>query len=131
MEDGQHGAIANRVQELVDVPGGGKRARLRLAVADHGCNDQVGIIEGGAACVGEHVTELAAFVDGTGRFRRTVAADASGEGELLEERQQSFFVFALFGVDLRISALQVDRTQDAGRAVTGAGQEDHVLVVAA
>ncbi len=129
VQDRQHRAVANRVEELVDVPGGRQRAGLGLAVADHGRHDQVGVVEGRAAGVREHVAEFAAFVDRARRFRRAVAADAAGERELLEELAQALFVLALVRVDLRVRAFQVDRAEHPGRAVPGPGQEDHVEVV--
>ncbi len=63
VQDRQHGAVADRVEELVAVPAGGQRAGLGLAVADDAGDDQVGIVERGAEGVRERVTELAAFVD--------------------------------------------------------------------
>jgi hypothetical protein len=53
-----------------------------------------------------------------------------GEGELLEELLQSGRVRALVRVDLGVRALQVRGTEHARRAVSGAGHEDHVEVVA-
>ena len=85
MEDGQHRAVARGVEELVDVPGGGERAGFGFAVADHGGDDEFGIVEGRAASVREDVAELSAFVDGAGGLGRAVAADSAGERELPEE----------------------------------------------
>jgi hypothetical protein len=45
VQDGQHRAVGDRVEELVAVPGGGQRAGLRLAVAHHAGGDQVGVVE--------------------------------------------------------------------------------------
>ena len=58
MKDGQNRAIAGRAEELVDVPGGGEGAGFRLAIAHQGRDDQVGIVERGAARLREHVAEL-------------------------------------------------------------------------
>ena len=109
MQDGQHRAIARRVEELVDVPGGGQRSGLGFAVADHRGDDQVGIVERRAAGVREHVAQLAAFVDRAGRLRRAVAADAAGKGELLEELAQAFVVFALLRIDLGVRSFEIAR----------------------
>ena len=129
MKDRQDRAVADRVQELVDVPGSCQRARFRFAVADHRRDDQVGIVERSAAGVRKHIAEFAAFVDRAWRFGSAVAADAAGKGELLEELAQACLVFALVGVDLGVGALQVDRAQNAGSAVAGSGEKDHVQVV--
>ena len=48
MQDRQHDAVFGRMHELVGVPTGGQRTGLRLAVADHGCDEQVGVVEGRA-----------------------------------------------------------------------------------
>ena len=102
VQDRQNGAIANRVQELVDVPGSRQRAGFRFAVAHDGGDDQVGIIKGGAAGVRQHVAEFAALMDRARRLGRAVAADAAGKGELLEELAQPVFVLALVRIDLRV-----------------------------
>jgi hypothetical protein len=45
VEDRQHGAVADRIDELVGMPGGGERPGLRLAVADHARDDELGVVE--------------------------------------------------------------------------------------
>ena len=45
VEDRQHGAVADRVEELVDVPARRQRPGLGLAVADDGRDDQVRVVE--------------------------------------------------------------------------------------
>ena len=129
MKDGQHGAVADRVQELVAVPGGGQRPGFRLAVADHHRDDETGIVEGRAKGVRQAVAKLAAFVDRAGRLRRAVAADAAGEGELQEEALKAVQILAAVRIDLAVGALEVDRREHARRAMPGAGEEDHVEVV--
>ena len=51
VQDRQHGAVVDGIEELVRVPTGGQRAGLRLAVADDAGDDQIGIVEGGAVGV--------------------------------------------------------------------------------
>ncbi len=82
IEDRQHRAIADRVEKLADMPGGGQRASLGLAITDDRRDDQVGIVKGRPAGMRQDITQFAAFVDGAGRFRGAVAANAAGEGEL-------------------------------------------------
>ena len=55
VQDRQHRPVGRRVEELVRVPGGGQRAGLGLAVADHARHHQVGVVEGGAVGVDERV----------------------------------------------------------------------------
>ncbi len=129
VEDGEDGAVADGIEEFVGVPGGGERAGLGFAVADDDGDDEVGVVEGRAEAVGEAVAELAAFVDGAGGLGRAVAADAAGEGELLEELLQAFEVLALVRVDLGVDAFEVAVGERGGRAVAGAGDVDQVEVV--
>ena len=129
MKDRQHRAIACRVEKLVDVPRRRQRSGLRFAIAHDGSDDQLRIVEGRAAGVRQNVSQLAAFVDRSRRLGRAVAANAAGEGELLEELAQAFVVLALLRIDLGVRSFEVPRAEHAGRAVSGAGEEDHVEVV--
>ena len=51
MQDRQHRAVADRVEELVRVPRRRQRPGLGLAVADHAGDDQIRVVEGGAVRV--------------------------------------------------------------------------------
>ncbi len=55
----------------------------------------------------------------------------AGEGELLEETRHALLVLAFVRVDLGIGTLQVGGAQHPRGAVAGAGDENHVQVVAA
>src|SRR5215467_2136402 len=105
MQDRQHRAVANGIQKLAPVPRGGERSSLRLAVADHDGDEQIGIVEGGAEGVRDAVAELAPLVDRAGSLRRAVAADTAGERELLEELAHPLLVLALVRIHLRVGAL--------------------------
>ena len=129
VKDRQYRAVALRVQELVDVPGSRQWPGLRFAVSNHRRHDQIGIVVRGATGVREHVAQFPAFMDRTGRLRRAVAADAAGKRELLEELAQPFEVLALVGINLGVRAFEITRSENAGRAVAGPGQKDHVEVV--
>ena len=63
VQDRQHGAVARRVEEADALPRALERPGLRLAVADDGDDDQVGVVERRAEGVRQHVAELAALVD--------------------------------------------------------------------
>ena len=52
MQDRQHGAVENRIEKLVRVPTSGRRAGLRLAVADDTDRQQFRVVEDGAIRVG-------------------------------------------------------------------------------
>ena len=107
MQDRQDRAIAHRVEKLVRVPAGRERPGFRFAVADHAGDDEIRVVERGAVSVRQRVAELATFVDRAGRFRRGVARDAAGEGELLEKPPQPVDVFRHVRVVLAVSAFEI------------------------
>jgi hypothetical protein len=84
VQDGQHHAVVDRVEELVGVPAGGKGAGLRFAIADDACHDQVWIVERRTERVRQRVSQFTAFVDRTRRLWSNVTRDAAGERELRE-----------------------------------------------
>ena len=127
----QHRPIADRVEELVDVPRGGQRAGFGLPITDAGQGDQVGVVEDRAAGVGEHVAQFAPLVDRAGGFRGAVAADVPGKGELLEEAAHPNRVLALVGINLAVAAVEVGGSQHPRGTMAGPRQVDHVQVVAA
>src|SRR5579864_6814242 len=77
VQDGQHGAVADWVQELDAFPGACERSRLRLTVPDDGDRDEVRVVEDSAKRMHEDVAELAAFMNGTGGRDTVVARDAA------------------------------------------------------
>src|SRR5271169_1737559 len=70
MKDRKNRTVTRRIEKLVGVPARGKCARFRFAVADNAGDDQIRIVESGAICMNERITELAPFVDRTRSFRR-------------------------------------------------------------
>src|ERR1017187_40841 len=128
MEDRQNSAVANRVEELTDMPRCRQRAGFRLAIAHDGGNNQFWIIESGPAGVRQHVAQFTAFVYGAGRLGRAMTPDPAGKRELLEKFAQPSLVFALIRIDFRIRTLKIPRRQNSRRTVPGAGHEDHVEV---
>ena len=129
MQDRQHRAVADRIEELVGMPGRRQRPGFGFAIADHHRHQQVGIIKDGAKGVRDAVPQFAPLVDGAWGLRRAVTADAAGEGEFLEERAHTLLILALIRIDLRVGALEIDRCQHARRPVPRAGQKDGVQIV--
>ena len=129
VQDGQHRTVAHGVQKFVGLPAGGQRASLGFAVAHGAGNDQIGVIEGCAEGMGDGVTQLAALVDGTRCFGGNVGGDAAGERELLEQFLHALFVTADVGVDFAVGAVQIGVGNKEVAAVTGAGDQNQVLVV--
>ncbi len=117
VQDRQHGAVADRVEELVGVPGRGQRPGLRLPVADHAGDQQAGVVQGGAVGVGEGVAEFAALVHGAGDLGGDVAGHTAGEGELAEQPLHACRVPADVRVGLAVAALQPGVGQHGGPAV--------------
>src|SRR6202011_5626349 len=79
VEDGKHGAVGDRVEELVRMPAGSEWARLRFTVPNHTEDLEVRVVEGGAIGMRKRVPQLAPFVDRSGRLRRIMAGDATRE----------------------------------------------------
>lgn len=107
VQNGQHGAIDNGVEELVAVPCRCQRASLGLAVAHHGQSDEVRVVEHRAESVRDGVAELTTFVDAARSLGRGVRTDAAGEGKLLEEPLHATHIFALVRIYLRVHALEI------------------------
>src|SRR5271165_2167459 len=129
MQDRENGAVPNGIEKLADVPGSCKWSRFRFPVADYRSHDQFRVVEGSAASMRKHISQLAAFVDRTGSFRGAMAADAAGKRELLEELAQTFFVFTLFRVNLGVGPFEISGAQDTRRTMARPGHENHVQVV--
>ncbi len=120
VQDRQDGAVVDRVEELVRVPGRRQRPRLGLAVPDDAGDQQAGVVEGGSVGVGQGVAELAAFMDGARRLGCHVARHAAGEGELPEQRAHADRVPRDARVGLGVRALQPGVGEDRGTAVARA-----------
>src|SRR5580658_581403 len=82
MQDGQHGAVRNRIEELVGLPGSRQRAGLCFAIADDAGDDEIGVIESGSKGMAEGVTQFPAFMDRPRSGGGDVAGNAAGKGEL-------------------------------------------------
>ena len=129
MQDGNDGAVASGIQELVGVPACCERAGLGFAVADDAADDEIGIIESGSVGVDQGVAEFATFVDGAGSFRRGVAGNAAGKRELLEQTFHALGVLGDVGEEFAVGAFEAGVGNHAGAAVAGAADVDHVEIV--
>src|SRR5271157_1415142 len=124
VQDGENRPVPNGVEKLANVPGSCQWPCFRLPVSDHRSHDQLRIVEGSAAGMREYVSQFAAFVDGPGSFGGAMAADAAGKRELLEELAETFFVFTLFRVDLRVGSFQISGAQYTRRTMAWPGHEN-------
>src|SRR5271166_4202780 len=111
------------------MPARRQRSGFRLAVTDDTSNDQVGVVEGSSVGVRDGVAELAALVYRTRRLRRHMAWDAPGKRELGEEALHPLLVGRNVRIDLTVSSLEIGVGYQAGPAMPGAGDVNHVEVV--
>ena len=119
MQDRQYGAIADRVDEFVDVPAGGEWAGLGFPVADAGDRDQLGIVENRATSVGEHIAQFSPLMNGTRHLSGAMAADMPREGKHLEELAESFFINGFVGIALGVAAIDVDGASGSRCSMAG------------
>ncbi len=120
-----------RIEELVAVPGRRERPGLGLTVADHACDDQIGIIERGPESVDQRVAELAALMDRPRRFGRRVAGNAAGERELLEQALHALSIGRDRRVDFAVGPLQPRIGHHAWTAVTGTADVEQIEIARA
>jgi hypothetical protein len=128
VQDRQDGTVPYRIEELVGVPGGGQRARLGLAVADHARHQEPRVVERGPVGVREGVAQFAAFVDRSGGLGCDMTGDAAREGELPEEAGHAGRVPRDVRVRLGVAALQPGVRDHGGPAVTWSPDTDRVQV---
>ena len=76
------------------MPARRERAGLRLAVADHAGDQQVGVVEGRPVRMDERVAQLAALVDGAGVSGATWLGMPPGKENCRNSRRMPFVVLA-------------------------------------
>ncbi|OPZ67628.1 MAG: hypothetical protein BWY83_02559 [bacterium ADurb.Bin478] len=128
VKDGQHHAIGDRVEKFIRMPAGGQGSRLRLAVAHHTAGDQIRIVEHRAKGMGQGVAQLSALVNRAGCFRRHMAGDASGKGELFEQFFEPFAVVGNVGIIFAVGAFEKNVGHQRRTAVPRTGDVDHAQV---
>ncbi len=72
----------------------------------------------------QHITQLAAFVDGAGRRNADVARHATRRRELAEQSPHTLEVLTDLRVDFRVGSFQIDVGDDRRTAVSGTGEVD-------
>src|SRR5215469_1226262 len=117
--------VVDGVEELVRMPARCKCPCLGLAIAHHGGNNQVRVVERRAIGVGQSVTQLAALVNRSRRLRGDVAGNPAGETELLEQLLHSVFVFRNVGIYLAICSLKVSVGHESWSTVSWPGDVNH------
>ena len=118
-----------RIEEFIGVPGCCHRAGFRLAIANDARHDQVGIVKSRAKGMGKGVSELAAFVNGSGSFGSHMAWNASGKRKLLEELAHALGIHRDIRVHLAVGSFQIAVCHDPGPSMPGPDDIDHVQVV--
>ena len=88
-----------------------------------------GIVEGGAIGMRQRIAQFAAFVNRAGRFRRDMAGNAVGPGELAKQPLQSVPAALDRRIALGVGAFEIAVRHDARAAVAGTNDVDHVQIV--
>src|SRR5258708_3405987 len=117
MQDRQHGAISDWIEELVAMPARRERAGLGLAVTHHDQREQVWMIVNRPVGVRDAVAEFPALVDTARGFGSCMAADPARKAELLEEALHAGKIFTLVRIDFGVRSFKVRIRQDGRRAV--------------
>src|SRR5207244_6219053 len=128
VQDRQHCAVADRVQELHALPRALERTRFRLAVSDDSDCNEGGIVEDGAKGVNQDISQLAALVNRPRSRNAHVARDATRRRELPEETTDALCVLRNLRIDLRIASFEIHIGDDGRAAVSRAGDIDDVRV---
>ena len=119
----------NRIKKFVGVPARGQRSGFSFAVADHAHGNQVGIVKHRAVSVSQRITQLAAFIDRARSFRGHVAGNAAGKGELFEQLLHTLFILGDVRIKLAVGAFQIGIGYQAGAAMSGAGDVNHIQII--
>ena len=88
-----------------------------LSLAGYTVDDQIRIIKRRAESMGQRVTEFAAFMNRSRRFRRHMAADTAGKRELLEKLLHAIGVLRQARIKFGVTAFEPGKsmlTADAG-----------------
>ncbi len=125
----QDGAIVGRIEKLVAMPRSRQGAGFGLAVADHAADQHIRIVEGCPIGVRQGVAQLAPLMNGAGRLRCNVAGNAAGKRELAEQLLHALGVLRDIGIELAVGPFQIGAGDEAGAAVSRAGDIDRVDVV--
>ena len=130
VEYGQHRAIASSVEKLDSFPRAFERCGFRFTVADHRDRDELGVIEYCAERMGQHVTELATFVNRT-RCRRTdMTGRTAGRRELAEQPCHTSDVQAHRRIHLGIRSFEIYVCQNCRTAVPWPCEINNVEIIA-
>ena len=129
MQDGKHGPVYRRVEELVGMPGGRQRPGFRFSIADHTGDNQVRVVERRPKRVRQRVAQLAPLVNRTRCLRGRVARNASRKGKLFEQTPHSLFVLRHRRIEFAVRALQIRVGHNGRPAVPRTGDEDHAQVM--
>ena len=129
VQDGQHRAVARRVQEFVGIPARRQRPGFGLAVANDAGHDQTRVVKGSAVGMGERIAQLAAFVDRAWGLGRDMAGNATGPRELAKQPPHAAAVAFDGRVVLGVGAFKVGVGNDARPAMAGADHQQHVKLM--
>ncbi len=99
------------------------------AVTDDAGHDQLRIVEGRTVSVEQRIAQFTALVDRTWSFRRDVARNSVGPGELAEEPSQSVPIALNRRIALSVRSFQIGLRHQTRAAMTRADDVHHAQVV--
>ena len=129
VQNGQHGPIADGVQKLIGMPGGGQGTGFGFPVTNHAGYEQRGVIKYGPKGVAERVAQLPTLVQRPRRLRGSVTRNAAGVRKLCKQLLQSRFVLADVGINLAVGAFQVGPGHYGRPPMAGTREVNHIQVV--
>src|SRR6266851_2355778 len=104
-------------------------AGFRFAVSNDATHQQIGIVERRSIRMSNGVTEFAALVNRSRRFRGNVTRNAPRKRELLEEMLQPLCILRDMRIHFAVSSFQKGVGDQARTAMSRTRDIDHVEVV--
>ena len=92
-------------------------SRLRFAIADHAGNQQAGIVECGTVRMRQGISQLSAFMNGSGSLRSDMTRNTTGKRELAKETPHSLTITADIRIYLAVRPVQPGIRQNCGTTV--------------
>src|SRR5580700_3540604 len=118
MQDRQHRAVADRVEQLSGLPSGRQRTGFRLTIPHDAGHNQIRIVERGAEGMTERVAQLTAFVNGPWSRRGDMTGNAPRKGKLLEQLLKPRLVLGDIRINLTPRSFEIHIANDRGAPMT-------------
>src|ERR1051325_5553366 len=100
-----------------------------FAISHNTTDQQIWIIESRTVGMQERIAELSTFVNGAGGFRRCVAGDPAGPGELRKQALHSLGILSNSRIKLGVGTFEVGMGDNAGSSMTRTGDKNDIEVL--